>query len=108
LLASLAKFYGWLFTGIAATEIAPEDYAPDLGMRPVLVFHGDQDTLVPIAQGRQLFEKIPGPKQFVETPGAAHVQSYAVMRKAYEETVVDFFRHHVGPAGKYVPSEGRP
>jgi pimeloyl-ACP methyl ester carboxylesterase len=108
LLASLAKFYGWLFTGISATEIAPEDYAPDLGMRPVLVFHGDRDTLVPIAQGRQLFEKIPGPKEFVETPGATHVQSYAVMGRAYEEKVVDFFRHHLGPAGGPVRAEGQP
>ena len=94
---SLAKFYGSLFTGIQATEIAPEAYAPDLGTRPVLVFHGDQDTLIPIAQGRQLFKRIPGPKEFVETRDAGHVQSYAVMGAAYEEKVVSFFRTHLGP-----------
>jgi uncharacterized protein len=98
LLASMARFYGWLFSGIQATAIAPESYAPDLGTRPVLVFHGNQDTLIPIAQGRRLFERIPGPKEFVETRGAAHVQSYAVMGRAYEERVVDFFHRHLGPA----------
>lgn len=98
LFVSLATFYGSLFTGIQATEIAPEAYAPDLGMRPVLVFHGSQDTLIPIAQGRQLFERIPGPKEFVETRGAGHVQSYAVMGRAYEDKVVSFFRRHLGPA----------
>jgi uncharacterized protein len=108
LLVSLAKFYGWLFTGIRTTEIAPEDYAPNLGMRPVLVFHGDQDTLIPIAQGRQLFERIPGPKEFVETRGAAHVQSYAVMGGAYETRVVDFFRRHLGPATGLAHSVGDP
>jgi pimeloyl-ACP methyl ester carboxylesterase len=108
LLVSLAKFYGWLFTGISATEIAPADYAPNLGMRPVLVFHGDRDTLIPIEQGRQLFERIPGPKEFVETRGAAHVQSYAVMGRAYEEKVVDFFRRHLGPAIEPAPSIGQP
>ena len=95
LFATLARFYGSLFTGIKATEISPEAYASDLGMRPVLVFHGDRDTLIPIAQGRQLFERIPGPKEFVETRGAAHVQSYAVMGRAYEEKVVGFFRAHL-------------
>jgi uncharacterized protein len=96
LFASLARSYGSLFIGIQATEIAPEAYARDLGMRPVLVFHGGQDTLIPIAQGRQLFERIPGPKEFVETRGAGHVQSYAVMEMAYEEKVVGFFRAHLG------------
>jgi pimeloyl-ACP methyl ester carboxylesterase len=108
LLVSLAGFYGWLFTGIGATEIAPVDYAPNLGMRPVLVFHGDQDTLIPIAQGRQLFERIPGPKEFVETQGAAHVQSYAVMGGAYEKKVVEFFRHHVGPVTNLAHSVAQP
>lgn len=108
LLVSLAKFYGWLFTGIGANEIAPEDYAPNLGMRPVLVFHGDQDALIPIAQGRQLFERIPGPKEFVETRGAAHVQSYAVMGGAYETRVVDFFRRHLGPTTGLAHSVGQP
>jgi uncharacterized protein len=108
LLVSLARFYGWLFTGIGAAEIAPVDYAPNLGMRPVLVFHGDQDTLIPIAQGRQLFERIPGPKEFIETRGAAHVQSYAVMRGAYEERVVDFFRRHLGPANGLAQSVEHP
>ena len=55
------------------------------------------DTLIPIAQGRQLFEQIPGPKEFVETQGAAHVQSYAVIVRAYEERVVGFFKTHLPP-----------
>lgn len=96
LFGSLAKFYGSLFTGIQAAEIAPEAYAPDLGTRPVLVFHGDHDTLIPIAQGRQLFKRIPGPKEFVETRDAGHVQSYSVMGAAYEEKVVSFFQTHLG------------
>ena len=96
LFAWLARFFGSFFTGVAASKLAPEAYAQDLGMRPVLVFHGNRDTLVPIAQGRKLFEKIPGPKEFVETTGAAHVQSYAVTGQAYEEKVVGFFRTHLG------------
>jgi len=96
LFAAMARFYGSLFTGIPVSKIAPEAYASDLGMRPVLVFHGNQDTLIPIAQGRQLFERIPGPKEFVETHGAVHVESHAAMGRAYEDKVVSFFRTHLG------------
>lgn len=93
--AWLARFYGSLFIGTSAAGVAPQAYAKDLGTRPVLVFHGDRDTLIPIEQGRQLFGQIPGPKEFVETRGAEHVQSYAVMGRAYEKKVVNFFRTHL-------------
>src|SRR5688572_21893478 len=95
--ASLARFYGSLLTGIEASKIAPETNTAGLGTRPVLVFHGDSDALIPIAQGRRLFEKIPSPKEFVETQGAGHVQSYAVTGAAYEERVVGFFKTHLPP-----------
>jgi pimeloyl-ACP methyl ester carboxylesterase len=108
LFAALARFYGSLFTGIQTAKIAPESYASELGMRPVLVFHGDQDALIPIAQGRELFERIPGPKEFVETRGAGHVQSYAVMGKAYEDRVVGFFGRHLGLATGLASLEATP
>jgi uncharacterized protein len=39
---------------------------------PVLVLHGDGDTVVPFALGEQLYALIPGPKRFVRFPGAGH------------------------------------
>ena len=40
---------------------------------PLLVMHGDADTLVPPTQGRELFEASPAKKkQFVTLPGATH------------------------------------
>jgi hypothetical protein len=39
---------------------------------PVLVMHGDDDHIVPIEQGRALFEGIGEPKQFVPIPGGDH------------------------------------
>jgi fermentation-respiration switch protein FrsA (DUF1100 family) len=92
-----AGFYGSLLTGVSAADIAPRTYASGLGTRPVLVFHGDRDSLIPIEQGRQLFEEIPGPKEFIQTPGAEHVQSYAMMGRGYEEKVIDFFMTHLRP-----------
>jgi uncharacterized protein len=40
---------------------------------PVLVLHGEQDTVVPIALGEQLYELIKSPKRFVRFPGRGHV-----------------------------------
>src|SRR5215831_7305540 len=39
---------------------------------PVLVLHGVRDTIVPIALGERLFALVPGPKQFIRFPDAAH------------------------------------
>ena len=40
---------------------------------PVLMMHGEDDTIVPIASGRRLFELAHEPKQFIAVPGAGHL-----------------------------------
>jgi hypothetical protein len=40
---------------------------------PLLIVHGDNDTVVPIALGRRLFELAPEPKRFVAIAGGSHV-----------------------------------
>lgn len=39
---------------------------------PVLVLHGEADTIVPIALGERLYALINAPKRFVRFPGAGH------------------------------------
>jgi fermentation-respiration switch protein FrsA (DUF1100 family) len=39
---------------------------------PLLVLHGDRDEIVPVAQGRALFEAAPGPKRMMVFPGLGH------------------------------------
>jgi fermentation-respiration switch protein FrsA (DUF1100 family) len=39
---------------------------------PVLVLHGDRDTVVPFVFGEQLYGMIAAPKKFVRFPGAGH------------------------------------
>jgi fermentation-respiration switch protein FrsA (DUF1100 family) len=39
---------------------------------PVLVLHGDRDTIVPIGHGERLYELVRAPKQFLRLPGAGH------------------------------------
>jgi hypothetical protein len=39
---------------------------------PVLQLHGDRDSVIPFELGRDLFQKITGPKEFVVIPGGDH------------------------------------
>jgi fermentation-respiration switch protein FrsA (DUF1100 family) len=40
---------------------------------PLLVVHGDEDPIIPMASGRRLYELAKGPKRFVAVPGGGHV-----------------------------------
>lgn len=39
---------------------------------PLLVLHGERDEVVPIEQGKKVFDAAPEPKKFFTITGAAH------------------------------------
>jgi fermentation-respiration switch protein FrsA (DUF1100 family) len=39
---------------------------------PILVLHGERDTVVPIRFGEALFELVRAPKRFIRLPAAGH------------------------------------
>ncbi len=51
---------------------------------PILVLHGERDSVVPIALGEQLYDLITAPKRFVRFPGAGHneLASYGAVEAA--------------------------
>lgn len=51
--------------------------------RPLLVLHGEDDEIVPLAQGRRVFEAAPGPKRFFAIPGAGHNDTYTIGGESY-------------------------
>ena len=57
---------------------------------PVLVMHGDMDTVIPIGLGRALFERIPGTKRFVTIAGGDHNDLTPRDAEAYWEAVGEF------------------
>jgi fermentation-respiration switch protein FrsA (DUF1100 family) len=57
---------------------------------PVLVIHGDDDHVVPIAQGRELFDGIVGPKRFVTIRGGNHNDLTPSDPHAYWRAVDEF------------------
>jgi fermentation-respiration switch protein FrsA (DUF1100 family) len=50
---------------------------------PVLMLHGDRDSIIPFALGRELFEQVTAPKEFVAIPGGDHNDAAAPDPKAY-------------------------
>ncbi|WP_146256053.1 alpha/beta hydrolase [Aestuariivirga litoralis] len=59
---------------------------------PLLIQHGDADTIVPVAQGRALFAMANEPKRLVIVPGEGHD---AVFDRGVWEREVAFFRESV-------------
>ncbi|MFQ6111014.1 MAG: alpha/beta hydrolase, partial [Nitrospinota bacterium] len=57
---------------------------------PLLIIHGERDEIVPIEQGRKLFEEAPAPKRFFAVPGAGHNDCYTLGGEPYFKEIEDF------------------
>lgn len=62
---------------------------------PILVVHGDRDTIVPLEMGKQVFEAAKGPKSFYLVPGADHNDLYHVGGTAYFRRLKRFIEEAV-------------
>ena len=58
---------------------------------PVLVVHGDADTLIRPELGRALFEQAVAPKRFVLVQGGTHYSTNGVGQAQYREALRDLF-----------------
>ncbi len=57
---------------------------------PLLLLHGDRDTIVPFEMGRRIFEAAGEPKEFYTIRGADHNDTYFVGGEAYLTTLARF------------------
>ena len=93
------------FTSVADMAKGPIRYLPVsalIGIRydslakirgisaPLLVLHGDQDTVVPIKYGKLLFDAASRPKEFYTIAGAGHNDTYIVGGQEYFTTLSKF------------------
>ena len=60
---------------------------------PMLFLHSPEDAIIPIDEGRKLFEAAPEPKQFVEVRGG-HIDPADIDAEVYFGAVRDFFITH--------------
>lgn len=54
---------------------------------PVLVIHGDRDALIPVRQGKELYERANQPKELYVVTGAGHNDVAAVAGTAYGDKI---------------------
>lgn len=57
---------------------------------PALLMHGDRDSVIPIELGRELFDRITGPKEFVVITGGDHNDAVAPDAQAYWSAIDRF------------------
>jgi fermentation-respiration switch protein FrsA (DUF1100 family) len=78
--ADVAAARYWMFP---ARWLILDPYRSDLRIgrvrAPLLIVHGDRDTVVPIRFGQKLYQLANQPKRFIEVPGAQHMAMCLVM-----------------------------
>jgi fermentation-respiration switch protein FrsA (DUF1100 family) len=64
---------------------------------PVFVVHGGRDELIPVEQGRRLFEAAPEPKRLQIIEGAGHNDLSIVGGEQYIDSLAQFIRESIRP-----------
>jgi len=62
-----------------------------IGPRPILIFHGEQDTIADVMQAKELFETAQNPKMLCLVPGAGHTQTFLYARNQCLSKILAFF-----------------
>jgi fermentation-respiration switch protein FrsA (DUF1100 family) len=88
--ASSMKF-GWLPLSPLITQRFEAVKKVDKLHSPLLVVHGENDTLIPSDLGRRLYEAATGPKQFLLVEGGSHFSTMAVGLPKYRAALKEFF-----------------
>jgi pimeloyl-ACP methyl ester carboxylesterase len=86
-----------LFFGARTDDLVPIRFARRWGRRPLLLFHGEADSIVPVGQARQLAAAAGPSCRAVILPRVEHVQAYFSYPGRYVATVHAFFQQHLKP-----------
>ena len=63
---------------------------------PLMVLHGDRDDIVPIDEGREIFDAANEPKRFYAIQGAGHNDTYVIGGEAYFDALKSFVENPTG------------
>jgi alpha-beta hydrolase superfamily lysophospholipase len=92
----MAKF----MYGIEATAVKPAEAAARLGSRPLLIIHGQDDTLIPFESAERIWHArygagTPDPATYYIVPGADHTQAFKTENAEYMRKVGGFFAQYL-------------
>ena len=84
--------WGWLpVNGLITQRFESVKKVAQIGS-PLLVVHGEQDSLIKPELGRKLFEAAVGPKEFVLVPGGSHHNTNSVGQPQYRQALAQLFK----------------
>lgn len=97
--------FAWSALKVIAWRLGedPEPYSPlyhieRVAPRPILFIAGERDTLMPLADVRELFERATSPKELWVVPGATHGRCEEVAGDAYHAKLLEFFDTNIPKA----------
>ncbi len=84
-----------LAIGQSVSTIQPERKLQGFAPRPIFSIHGDNDLVVPLSEGKSLYEKYSGEKEFWETKGTHHCGTNVLRTREWMRRVTEFFGKHL-------------
>lgn len=90
---------GRLGESLVTDELAPKDFVARLSPLPLLVVHGTRDEVVPVAQGRQLFENARQPKTLFEVAAGRHGDSLSRDHGAFRKRMLAWLENVLADGG---------
>jgi uncharacterized protein len=86
---------GWRY-GYRFGDVRPIEAVAAVSPRPLLIVHGEADTVIPADHARALYAAAAEPKQLWLFPGAEHCGGYFVDRPHYVARAAEFFERALG------------
>jgi uncharacterized protein len=86
--AMAEAFGGQLGASLVTDELAPKDFVKKLAPVPFLVVHGTKDEVVPVSQGKQLYQAAGQPKTLFEVPAGRHGTALSADQGAYRRKLI--------------------
>lgn len=88
---SMARLVGGeIGANLITDEFSPKDFIGKISGTPLLVVHGERDQVVPLTQGKQLFELANEPKTLFEVKGGNHGDALARENGAYRKRMLQW------------------
>lgn len=87
---------GQLGASLITDELAPKDFVGKLAPVPLLVVHGTRDEVVPVSQGRQLYESAGQPKTLFEVKSGRHGTALSEDDGAYRKRMLEWIEKTLG------------
>ncbi len=81
---------GQLGASLITDELSPRDFVKKLTPIPLLVVHGTNDEVVPVSQGRQLYEAAGKPKTLFEVKSGRHGNALSKDDGKYRKRMIEW------------------